>query len=143
MKTHIVAIASIIISIVSARAAEIKAPNGGRIIDSVTPHAEFLVTPEKMVEVRFLDEAGKVIAPANQIVTVVMGDRSAPTKLAFTKDGDKLVSDKQVAEGKSLPVVLQIRPNEGEKAVTTKFSLNMANCSECSHLEYACTCDHH
>lgn len=142
MKTHIIALASIVTSLVFANAAEIKAPNGGRIIDSVTPHAEFLVTPEKKVEIRFLDEAGKVVAPEAQIVTVVMGDRSAPTKLAFTKEGDKLVSDKPVAEGKSLPVVLQIRAKEGDKAVTEKFNLNLANCPTCSHAEYACTCDH-
>jgi hypothetical protein len=143
MNKHIIAIASIVSSFAFANAAEIKAPNGGRIIESVTPHAEFLVTADKKVEIRFLDDAGKVVAPDTQIVTVIMGDRSAPTKLAFTKDGDKLVSDKPVAEGKSLPVVLQIRAKEGDKAVTEKFSLNMANCSECSHLEYACTCDHH
>ncbi len=119
-----------------------KAPNGGRIIDSVTPHAEFVVTKEKMAEVRFLDAAGKVIAPTTQVVTVVMGQRSAPTKLTFVKDGDKLVSDKPVPEGKELPLVLQIRQKEGEKATTEKFNLNMAHCPECNLTEYACTCDH-
>lgn len=142
MKTHIIAFASILTCIAFASAAEIKAPNGGRIVESVTPHAEFLVTPEKKIEIRFLDDAGKVVAPADQVVTVVMGERAAPTKLAFTKDGDKLVSDKPVAEGKALPVVLQIRAKAGEKAVTEKFNLNMANCPTCEHPEYACTCDH-
>jgi hypothetical protein len=108
MKTKIATIATIIASLTFATAAEkIKAPNGGRIIDTVT-----------------------------------MGDRSAPTKLAFTKDGDKLVSDKVVAEGKSLPVVLQIKVSPDAKSVTEKFNLNMSNCPTCSHLEYACTCDH-
>lgn len=143
MKTKIATIATIIASLTFATAAEkIKAPNGGRIIDTVTPNAEFLVTTDKKVEVRFLDDAGKVIAPAAQVVTVTMGDRSAPTKLAFTKDGDKLVSDKVVAEGKSLPVVLQIKVSPDTKSVTEKFNLNMSNCPTCSHLEYACTCDH-
>lgn len=143
MKTKIIAIAALVAGLTFANAAEkIKAPNGGRIIDAVEPHAEFLVTPEKKIEIRFLDDAGKVIAPAAQVVTVTMGDRANPTKLAFTKDGDKLVSDKTIPDGKELPVVLQIRTKEGEKAVAEKFTLNLAKCSTCEHAEYACTCAH-
>ncbi len=142
MKTKIIAV--IIASLTFAQAAEkIKAPNGGRIIDTVTPNAEFLITADKKAEVRFLDATGKVIAPADQVVTVTMGDRAAPTKLAFTKDGDKLVSDKTVPEGKELPVVLQIKITPDAKTITAKFNLNMAICPTCSHPEYACSCDHH
>jgi hypothetical protein len=64
-KTKIIAF--IIASLTFATAAEkIKAPNGSRIIEAVTPNAEFLVTKDKKVEIRFLDAAGKVIAPAAQ-----------------------------------------------------------------------------
>ncbi len=143
MKTKIATIAALVASLAFATAAEkIKAPNGGRIIDTVTPNAEFLVTTDKKVEVRFLDETGKVIAPDVQTVTVVMGDRAAPTKLAFAKDGDKLVSDKVIPDGKELPVVLQIKTTPDAKAVTEKFNLNLAKCPTCSNAEYACTCDH-
>jgi hypothetical protein len=141
MKTKIIAL--IIASLTFATAAEkIKAPNGGRIIASVEPHAEFLLTPEKKIEIRFLDAVGKVIAPAAQIVTITMGDRAAPTKLAFTKDGDKLVSDKVIPEGKDLPVVLQIKTTPEVKTVTAKFNLNLSTCPECKLTEYACACDH-
>ena len=143
MKTKIIAIAALVASFTFATAAEkIKAPNGGRIIDSVEPHAEFLITKDKKVEVRFLDDAGKVVALAAQTVTVTMGDRAAPTKLAFTKDGDKLVSDKVIPEGKELPVVLQIKVTPEAKTVTEKFNLNLAKCPTCEHGEYACTCAH-
>lgn len=143
MKTKLITIAAIIASLTFATAAEkIKAPNGGRIIDTVTPHAEFVVTKDKKVEVRFLDEAGKVIAPAAQTVAVVMGDRANPTRLGFTKDGDKLVSDKAVPEGDNLPVVLQIKTTADAKTVTAKFNLNMSTCPECKLTEYACACDH-
>jgi hypothetical protein len=142
MKTHIIALASLLTSIALSTAAEIKAPNGGRIIEIVEPHAEFVVTAEKKIAIRFLDDAGKVIAPGEQVVTVVMGDRAKPTKLAFTKDGDKLVSDKTIPDGKDLPVVLQIRAKAGEKAITEKFNLNLTTCPTCEHQEYACTCDH-
>ena len=71
-----------------------------------------------------------------------MGDRANPTKLAFAKDGDKLVSDKNIPDGKELPVVLQIKTTADAKAVTEKFNLNLAKCPTCSNSEYACTCDH-
>ncbi len=143
MKTRIATLAALVASLTLAHAAEkTKAPNGGRIVDAVTPHAEFVVTTGKKVEVRFLDEAGKVIAPAGQVVTVTMGERANPTKLAFAQEGDKLVSDKVIPDGKELPVVLQIRAKEGEKAVTEKFNLNLATCPECKLAEYACACDH-
>ena len=141
MKTKIIAL--VIATLTFAHAAEkLNAPNNGRIINTVTPHAEFLVNPEKKLEVRFLDAAGKVIAPAAQVVTVTMGERAAPTKLIFTQDGDKLVSDKVIPEGKELPVVLQIKTTPDAKTVSAKFNLNMAKCPTCLNAEYACTCDH-
>jgi hypothetical protein len=141
MKTKIAAL--IFASLTFASAAEkIKAPNGGRIIASVEPHAEFLLTKDKKIEIRFLDDAGKVIAPAAQTASVVMGDRAAPTKLAFTQDGDKLISDKVVAEGDHLPVVLTLKTTPDAKAVTAKFNLNLSTCPECKLTEYACACDH-
>jgi len=143
MKTRVIAIAALIAGLTFANAAEkVKAPNGGRIIDAVTPNAEFLVTKDKKVEVRFLDAAGKVVAPAAQTVTVTMGDRAAPTKLAFTKDGDKLFSDQAIPAGKELPVVVQIKSAPDAKPVYAKFILNLATCPTCSNAEYACACDH-
>jgi hypothetical protein len=142
MKIRIATIAALVASLTFVTAADFKAPNKGRIIESVEPHAEFLVNKDKKIEIRFLDASGKVIAPAEQTATVVMGDRSAPTKLAFTKDGDKLVSDKAVAEGESLPVVLTIKTTPDAKAVIAKFNLGMSTCPPCGNAEYACTCDH-
>jgi hypothetical protein len=68
--------------------------------------------------------------PAAQIASVVMGDRTAPTKLAFTQDGDKLISDKVVAEGDHLPIVLTHKSIPDAKAVTAKFNLNLSTCPE-------------
>ena len=118
-----------------------KAPNGGRIIHSITPHAEFLVTKERNIEIRFLD-GEKVIAPAGQSVTVTTGSRSNPTRIAFTAEADKLVSSQALPEGSDLPVVLQIKVSADAKTVTERFTLNLAECPTCDHLEYACTCAH-
>ncbi len=141
MKTKIIAIVLATLGIAAAEEVKIKAPNGGRILEKVKPNAEFFLTPERKVEIRFL-EGDKVIAPAEQVVTVTTGERSAPVKLAFAKDGDKLVSDKAVPAGDSLPVVVQIKEKEGEKTVTEKFNLNTAKCPECKLAEYACSCEH-
>ena len=106
-------------------------PTGGKLITEVEPHAEFFVNKDNKVEIRFVDDDMKVIAPGEQVVTVTLGDRSAPTKLSFTKEGDKLISDKVVPEGNNLPTVVQIKTTADAKSVTEKFNLNLADCPEC------------
>lgn len=117
-------------------------PTGGKLITEVEPHVEFFVNKDKKVEIRFIDEAMKVVSPGEQVITVTLGDRSAPTKLAFTKDGDKLISDKAIPEGNELPTVVQIKLKPDAKAVTEKFNLNLSKCPTCKNAEYACTCEH-
>lgn len=117
-------------------------PTGGRLITQVEPHAEFLVTKDKKVEIRFVNDDNKVVAPASQVVTVTLGDRSNPTKLAFTKDGDKLVSDKTVPEGNDYPTVVSIKTDPKAKTVNAKFNLNLKDCPTCDNAEYACACAH-
>lgn len=117
-------------------------PNGGRLITTVSPHAEFLVTPERKVKITFVDDGGKVVPPSDQIVTVTTGERSAPVKLTFTKEGDSLISDGVVPEGTMFPTVVQIKASADSETSTARFNLNMANCSGCQKPEYACTCAH-
>ena len=117
-------------------------PTGGKLITKVEPHAEFFVNKDNKVEIRFVDDDMKVIAPGEQVVTVTLGDRSAPTKLSFIKEGNKLISDKVIPEGNNLPTVVQIKTTADAKSVIEKFNLNLADCQECKHMEYACTCDH-
>jgi len=117
-------------------------PNGGRLITNVDPDAEFLVTSDRKVKITFVGGDGKVIAPAEQVVTVTTGDRSAPVKLIFTKSGDGLISDGVVPEGNGLPVIVQIKASPDSKAEITKFNLNLSNCPGCQKAEYACTCAH-
>jgi hypothetical protein len=117
-------------------------PTGGRLITEVEPHVEFFVNKEKKVELRFVNDDMKVVAPAEQVITVTLGERSAPTKLTFTKDGDKLISDKVIPEGNNHPTVVQIKTTAKAKAVLEKFNLNLDKCPTCKYLEYACTCEH-
>jgi len=94
------------------------------------------------VEIRFINDDNKVVAPGEQVISVTLGDRSAPTKLSFAKDGDKLVSDKTIPAGNDYPTVVQIRAKEGAKPVNEKFNLNLEQCPTCKNKEYACTCVH-
>jgi len=118
-------------------------PNGGRVVMNVTPRYEFFVTPERRVRITFLGDDGKAVPAKDQVITAVGGDRAAPTKLTFAKDGDSLLSDKPLPEGKELPIVVQVKVTPDAKTATEKFTVNLATCPECKHAEYACTCDHH
>ncbi len=117
-------------------------PSGGKLITEVEPHAEFFVNKENKVEIRFVDDDMKVVAPGEQVVSVILGDRSAPTRMTFAKDGDKLISDVAVPEGNNHPTVVQIKTTADAKTVTEKFTLNLSNCPSCDNKEYACICDH-
>ena len=117
-------------------------PNGGRLITSLDPHFEFFVTPEHKVKITFVGEDKKAIAPGEQIITAVGGDRANPTKLAFTKEGDSFISDKALPDAKEQPIVLQVKTSKDAKTVTEKFNVNLAECPECKHKEYACVCEH-
>ncbi|RBP38598.1 hypothetical protein DES53_111117 [Roseimicrobium gellanilyticum] len=117
-------------------------PTGGKLITEIEPHAEFFVNKDKKVEIRFVDDDNKVVPPAAQTVNVTLGDRSAPTKLTFTKEGDKLISDKAIPAGNDLPTVVQIKATPDAKSVTEKFNLNLNDCPTCKNKEYACTCEH-
>lgn len=119
----------------------IAGPTGGRMIISVEPHAEFFVNKDNKIEIRFFDDDNEPVAPGGQTVSVVMGERSKPTKLAFAKDGDKLVSDQAIPNGDSLPTVLQIKPSADAKTVTERFNLNLEDCPTCEYKEYACICE--
>ena len=117
-------------------------PTGGKLLTKVEPHVEFFVNKDKKVEIRFIDDDMKIVAPGDQSISVILGDRSAPTKLSFTKEGNMLISDKAIPEGNNHPTVVQIREKEGAKPMTEKFNLNLDQCPSCSNKEYACTCAH-
>ncbi len=121
---------------------KIAGPNGGRIIATVEPRAEFFVTADRKVQITFLDQAGKAIAPADQLVTVTAGERTAPTKLTFSKSGNTLLSTAALPKGNDLPTVVQIKPTASGQTVTEKFTLDLSKCGECKLAEYACICAH-
>jgi hypothetical protein len=121
---------------------KVAGPNGGRILKSVTPHVEFFVTKDRKVQFTFLNAANQPVAPAGQSVVVTTGDRAKPTVLAFSRQGNALVSDAALPAGNNLPVVIELKPAPDATPVIEKFNINLSTCGECKHAEYACTCGH-
>lgn len=121
--------------------AHLKAPNGGRLITGMEPHAEFLVTPDRKIRITFINDDGKVVAPGDQKITVTVGDRSKPTKLTFAKDGDGLISDGTLPKGENMPAIMAVK-SDGAKPFYERFQLNLADCPTCKFKEYACICAH-
>ncbi len=121
---------------------KVAGPNGGRLITSINPHAEFYLTADRKVQITFVGDDGKTVAPAQQVITVITGDRSAPVKLTFEASGPSLLSEQMIPEGNNFPVVMQMKATPDDKTVIEKFTLNTSECPGCSLLEYACTCGH-
>jgi len=117
-------------------------PNGGRILEFDEPRAEFLVTPERKVQITFLDAQGQPVAPANQVVMVTAGSRSAPTELKFVRSGTSFISENALPTGPSVPAVVQLKANPDAKTAIDRFNVNLSPCPECDYPEYACICGH-
>lgn len=117
-------------------------PNGGRLITTVEPHFEFLVTPERFVQITFLGHDGTVIPVTDQDLSAIGGDRSAPTKVQFVKKEGRLISTEALPEMKSMPIILRIKATPEAKSVRETFYLNMSECPSCDYKEYACVCGH-
>lgn len=117
-------------------------PNGGRLITIVEPAVEFIVQEDRTVAIQLLDENRNPVTPTNQVITLIGGERTSPTPLAFAKKGNRLVSDQPIPEGASVPVVLQIMASANAAVVREKFNVNLSKCPTCDYQEYACICGH-
>jgi len=121
---------------------KVPGPNGGRILRTIEPHAEFFVTADRKVQITFVDDHGKAIAPAEQTVTVTTGERSAPVKMTFVKKENVLLSDQSIPAGNNFPAVVQVKTTPDAKTLVEKFTLNLSICPDCKLAEYACICAH-
>lgn len=117
-------------------------PNGGRLLCNIEPHLEFKVTKDRKVTITALSEELKPVAIGEMVVRVTAGDRSAPIRMSFKKEGEILVSDKAFPKGDDFPVVVQIKVKGSEKSIIEKFTMDFSQCPTCVYLEYACICDH-
>jgi len=125
-------------------AKKVAGPNGGKIITTVEPHAEFFVTADRKVRVTFLSDDNKAVAVATQSVSIVCGDRSNPTMLTLVKeaDGNSLLSTGTLPAGNNFPTIVTLKTTPDAALVRAKLILNLSDCPTCKYKEYACTCDH-
>lgn len=120
---------------------KIDAPNGGRILHEVEPHAEFFITKERKIQITFVDDNGKAIEDGATL-RAIGGKLSAPTRFTFKKTKHGLISDQKLPDGKLVPVILMFKDGEGNKVPNIRFNVDLNDCPTCDFLEYACTCDH-
>lgn len=96
-----------------------RGPNGGRLIQNVTPQAEFLVLKNGIIQITFYDEKMKVEKPSTQTVTVVAGDST----LNFAIKGDRMLSKQRLPKGNKLATEVRIKQFENAREVVTKFTI--------------------
>jgi hypothetical protein len=107
-----------------------KGPNGGHVVESKAGFSiEITVDKERKARIVFLDKDNKVVALAEQSISGIAGERSAPTKLSFAKgkdaDANVLMADKALPAGDHVPVILMIKTSPDAKAVTERFELHL------------------
>lgn len=145
MKSIALKLLAIVALTLPAFAAEKKreaGPNGGRILRNVEPNLEFYVTKDRKAEITGLTGEHKPAKLGGQVISVIAGERSKPTKLEFKEEDGKLVSTNKLPEGNGFPVSVSIKANASGKAVYEKFNLDLEKCPTCKYPEYACICAH-
>ncbi len=130
------------VSTVIAHGEKAPGPNGGRLLTVVTPHAEFFVTPDRHVQITFVDDALQPVPLTDQSVILTAGSRTAPTTLNFVRDGEVLRSDRPLPPGQNFPAVVQLKTAANAQTAVARFNVNFSTCPECDYPEYACICDH-
>ena len=124
---------------------KVAGPNGGKIMTSPDFKCEFLVTDDRKVRITFLDDANKPVAVGAQEITLVGGDRSAPTTLTFAAPSNKmsLISSETLPAGKSFPVILTVKVKPDAQPARAHFTVDLNDCAACKHKKYACICCDH
>ena len=117
-------------------------PNGGRLIASVSPAIEFLVTDERRVKLTFVDSAAEPMDAPEASFSLTGGDRQSPVELSFSRDGEVYMSNEALPDGDIVPVILSISLAGATEPTLERFNVDFSICSECQLVEYACICGH-
>ena len=144
MKTKTLLIA-FLLAVTTALASEKTAagPKGGRMLVADPVRAEFFVTTERRVEISFYDEAGQAVPPGATVVTVTAETAGERVTLPLVPKDTALVSTDSLPPGEPYRVVVQLRPSPGARPSNFRIELNLHECGECQHAEYACICEGH
>jgi hypothetical protein len=80
-------------------------------------------------------------APAHQVVTVMAEPKSGKAALEMEKTAKGFVSKAPLPAGEPYRVVVQVREKPDARPKNFRVDFDLAECAECKHPEYACTCD--
>lgn len=117
-------------------------PNGGRILPG-NPRSEFWITPERKIQILFLDEKLQPTPRIQQSAIAHLLLTNGRQSLDFEPHGDNaLISTKTLPEGDGYVIVIQLRASPESKPENHRISYHEHVCSGCNLLEYACTCHH-
>lgn len=142
--TQIVAAVALVFAIGTAQAEKVTAgPKGGRVLEKITPKAEFFVEKDQTATITFYDANMKPVPVAEQSVTVMADAKEGKEKIEFEKKGDVLVSKSRLPNVQDGNVVVQFKEKADAKPQNFRFKVNTNTCGECKRAEYACTCDDH
>lgn len=130
--------------LLSASAAEkiVAGPKGGRLLNVASHHAEFLVTPERKVEITFYDEDLKPVVHGAHKATVIAEAPGGRQTLNLTETPHGFASVDPLPAGEPYRVVVQFRTGPQQRAQNHRIDLSLETCGECQHAEYACICAH-
>jgi hypothetical protein len=117
-------------------------PRGGRLLENDAPRAEFFVNAERRVVITFYDEQMTPVAPAGQVVRVMINAPGGRRDLSLSVHDGALVSDHALPEGDGYLVVVSIRMSAEAPAQIFRILYHAEICQGCSRAEYACTCEH-
>jgi hypothetical protein len=120
-----------------------KAPHGGRLIEVGEQQLEFFVTPERMVEVRFLDRDLQTVSQAGATLQVVAQAKSGSQKLDLVLKENVYVSEQALPADEPYNVVLRVKATEGSSYENLRLVYNTVICAGCQLPEYGCTCEGH
>lgn len=118
-------------------------PKGGRLLQLESAKAEFLVMPDRKVEVTFYDASDKPVASGDHVVALIAEVGAKRTKLEMAKTPTGFVSSQPLPAGDPYRVVVQIRPRPDAPPRNFRVDLVLTHCGGCNRAEYACTCEDH
>ena len=99
-------------------------------------HGELTLKGDRF-EIALLDKEMKPVAVSDQELTITIGDRSKPEKIAVEKK-DTHFTFPTVKAGEW--IVFQFKQDAKAKAITARVQYDVASCGACKKPEWLCAC---
>ena len=114
-------------------------PNGGRILNTMTPALEFFVREDRRVQITALKDLKAI--PVNGLTATLMAVTESTQPPLIYQRRRYFSFGQTTTRGDNIPVILQIKTRP-TTPVKEKIQVNLSGCSTCEYREYACICNH-